>query len=422
MAVTLRFMMQGAESGDILTESLATVSGVTIQTTRLRSGKSYGYGLDYSVTGAHYLLDSAYGGLGDEIIFLSGWAGLSAAPSSEATLMFELPGGSGTAYKHVTVGTDQKLRIYDKNGTRVGPDGLGITLPTTGGQEFHIIFDGITLPTVYIKVYSDTGEVNAFDTGLTKSQFWGWTAGNTFQLGWGEYNVPSSRAFTLYPVDLVMQEGVAAGDAPHLTAYPRYLSVGQDSQRMTSEGNYNSWGNDYTYVNEAGANDGDTTSRGSTGANAKQTMKSSSANPVPASPTPTIDWVQLRDVGKIGFTNKLGGHFMVRLGGVDSIDSQGNSATRTTSYSGGGWGSSTGENAKVYGFAWVRGNFDPNTLEVGWQTEGTSGFQYSPIVTKQPNVQIIYHTAVLPAGTTPPPPATGAALTRRLRQLVGVGI
>ena len=392
MAFTLRtfWAFQDGESGDNTCERYLGTN-VVVTTSRKQTG-TYGYSHDYTLTGSQAIGSTTQGQIsGGRHLVVSFAAGVSAAPSAAANLFVRKV--SDTYYNHVTIGTDRKLRFYDKGGNQVGSASTTL-IPTTGVQEVHIVFDGMTLSTVYIKVYFGGTEELAFDTGLSWANFFDEGVGEFYL---GDPNNTSDKGFVLYSDDVVIMESFVAGDAVHLTNYPRLRGIGR--QIPTAVGTHNQWdapvgdATKYGAVDDSGTHDGDTTYVPEFDKGTKQTFTSTTANPIPSGAT--LDFVQLRNIGKLT-TNKLGARFLLKKGN-DERNFDTNSATPNSSYSGG----LVVPALRPGGGTWVRADAEPGTIQFGWQSENDPSFDTGAQVTKQLGPHWIYPEANLAAGTTP---------------------
>ena len=239
-----------AESGDKTCENNLTDNGFVQNTSGRQQTGSYGYRHDYTQLGSNFVTTGQRIPTATDIVVLSFAAGVDAAPNAAGPIFGFRDAGGALTYNHITLGTDRKLRFYDKNGTQVGPASTTL-IPTTGMQEVHIVFDGKTLSTVYIKVYFGGTEELAFDTGITPANFWCLNQGFFFL---GAFGNNTNKNFTLYTDDFIVRVSSTASDAPHLTAYPRLRGEGGNSTQPTSMGAYDTWspssGTDFLFYNK----------------------------------------------------------------------------------------------------------------------------------------------------------------------------
>src|SRR3990167_1328385 len=337
-------------------------------------------------------ISGVYAGGNNRIMSVQGFLGLSAAPSSEITLIVDAVGN-----KLVGIGTDRKLYFYDKGGTQRGSASTTL-IPTAGLQEITIFWDGLTLSTVWISVFFGASEELAFDTGVSYVNFFGNIVN---QLDWGEILAAgTNRRAQLFADDLYGNRTTTAGDAPHLVAYPRHRGNGLIATPPDSEGTYTAWGgntatpNTWQDIDET-PNNGDTDSRDTATKSINHTFKSSAANPIPTGGTPVK--VQMRCVSRLLGDNKVGAHFMLRLGGNETFTGLNSACGGGTSYG--------GKVAYVIvrpgGGSWARTDFDPNTLEFGWRSDNLATFETGPRITQQLGPEVVYYTASLGLSTTP---------------------
>jgi len=397
MAWIYRDNYHSAEAQDLIAEAGLGYSNLSIQSTRVATG-ARGFAHDYTTSGSPRIGPSPGFPAAGELIAVSMFAGVDVAPTLEGSLWCLWEDSPAAVYRHIRVGTDRKVRIYDKNGVQRGPTST-TTIPTNaigGMREIVVFFDGLTLSTVWVSVFFDGVEELAFDTTLSWGNFF--ATGAFIGNGYGDQTVPAGGyGFTLYTDDLATKRSVTAGDAPHLTAYPRLRGNGQMQTPPTSVG-LDEWestdcvGAKYQCVDDLGGHDGDTTRVITVVKGKKQTFKYAAANPTP-NPC-TIDLVQLLCVGKLG-ADKLGAACMVALGASETFGT-GNSATPTSTYSRGGYTAT-----RPGGGAWTRADAEPGVLAFGWRSENDPAIGTSATMTLQGGPTWVYYTASLPLATTP---------------------
>ena len=400
-------IFHSGESRDVVTEKLP--ANMILQTTRTQTG-SRGFQHTLSTNNAQASLPGVTGinefGKSWSLVGCSGAIGLSAAPSSEMMLLFNI--GYSPVKKVVTIGTDRKLYFYAQDGTQVGTATTN-TIPTTGLQEVTILFDAATTGIVWITVFFGTTQDVSFSTGYTYASFFGVFVGG---LSWGEdLSGGVNRGADLFTDDLYIRRSETAGDAPHLSAYPRPRGNGLANIVPDSEGTYHAWTSDQNpspnsdlSIDET-PHDSDTTNIYTATKGAKHTFKSSTANILP-DPC-TILKVQLRDVGKLMDAAKLGAGFMMRRGGVDIIGGEIVAATsQTTTYGG-------GVDATSFITGWVRADFNANATEFGWQSENNAGFDTGARITQQLGPEIVFYTASLGLATAPTKPVSKSIFVKQ---------
>lgn len=389
-----RYPIHSAEwddlDADLITHNLG-IANVSTTNARSQTG-SRCYALDLNGASKRALLHQlpARASSG-QMKYLSCAVGLDVAPSSEMALVYAAaftPSPPPAHHRHVRIGTDRKLRFYDKNNIQRGPASTGV-IPTAGLQELCIAFDGLTLSTLWINVAFGTTWEAGFDTGITWADFF--TDSRT--LFWGDYlSAAEDRGCTLFIDDGVGQTTADSAEVPHIRQYERWRVNG--AMRPDGNGTYTEW------LNQAGAaatfaevdaselpnNDGDTTYWTPPGAS-RQLVKSSAANPLPVGAT--VGWAIQRDVGR-QFTTKASYLNLLRLGGAD-LTSPFVFALGT-----GYLGNYTFDLARPGGGAWIRADFDPNVLEFGVQSTEAAGrctLHFGP--------EAAYYTTLLPLAPTP---------------------
>lgn len=381
------------ESQDATCEQLP--ANMVLQTTRTQTG-SRGFQHTLSTNNAQARLDGLYGvNDGSTLIACSGAIGLSAAPSSEMMLIHH----STNNHKVVSIGTDRKLYFYANNGAQVGTASTN-TIPTTGLQEVTIFFDGITLSTVWISVFFGTTQDISFDTGYSWADFF---HGSIGQLYWGE-NLSGgvNRGADLFTDDLYIAKSSTAGDAPHLTAYPRPRGNGLANIATSSEGTYHAWvgntasPNTWQDIDETPHNS-DTDYRDTSTKNIRHTFKSSTANILP-DPC-TIIKVQMRSVGRLLGGGKYGAHFYLIRGGSGLVGGLNAATSQSETYGG-------GLDRTSFIDGWVRADFNANATEFGWESENHPVLETGPRITQQLGPEIVYYTASLGLSTKPTKPVS----------------
>lgn len=402
MAYSNDVYLNAGESQDAKTEGIQ--GNITIQSSYVQTG-TRGFDFNYTATGASYLPANVF--FGTQILVVSGALGVDTPPTSEMGVFTDLDFGEGGGHKrYIRIGTDRKIKIYDKNGIQRGPSSTTLIpimppYPSNTLQEFHVVFDGLTLPTVFVKVYFGGTEELAFDTGLSPSNFF--ATGSNTQPNFGD-GPASSLGAHMYADDLVARSSSLASDAPHLIAYPRLKGNGGMQTPPTSNGTYSAWTvypaatNAWNDVDETGGNDGDTTNInalvGAGGTNIAHTFKSSAANPLP-DPC-TVAFVNIHITAKSGSVEKnAGAHFRVRLNGTDSDDAT--HIAMAASYTGYIWKNVP----RPGGGSWAQADANSNTLEFGAITAALSALAANPYITLYPGPLWIYYTDTLASGTTP---------------------
>jgi hypothetical protein len=396
---------QGGKVADTSYEDIDSAISLHGFFSRVQTG-TRGFAIDYKIIGGgddhNRFIDGSetIAQSDNHIIACSFSVGLDAAPTTEIGIIGRALVTGLQSPEYVRIGTDRKIRIYDKDGVQRG-DATASLIPTSGFQEVVVIFDWITLSTVWVVVFFGTTEELAFDTTVSPDDFFDWrSSSTTFRFG-GEPQVDSGCV--AYLDDLVMRDSTVAGDAPHLTAYPRLRINGGRQQKSDANGSYTAWSGDYTDVDETGDHDADTTYTETTTEDAKETYKSSSANSIPAGAT--IHSVRPCAVGRRigGKTGAQGAYIFLKIGANEAENSIQQYAF--DSYQIGFWLGAS----RPGGGSWVRSDFDPNNLEYGHRAASTDA---SPRLTKMLYPSICYSEASLPLSTTPVAVAA-AGLTER---------
>lgn len=359
---------------------------------------------------------------------LSGAFAVTAAPTTPIELVTSTTGATlpdvANSY-YVTIGTDRKIRIYDGIGNQHGTASTTLIPLSSGGsmQEMHIVFDGLTLSTVYVKVYFGATEELAFNTGKVYEDFF--AGGANRYLYWGEVP-PSGRGATLYGDDLYMRRSDDSAEAPHLVRYPRFRGNGSiDATPPAANGDEPGWNegtgtDDYNEVDETGGNDGDTSFIGETGNSVKELYHYTAASPIPADGGGAAYVplkVQQRVVHRLTGASKVGHQFLHKFGGTEASTTP-DEGQPSTDYVGG----MLANLAKPGGGSWARADADlsggNSKLQFGVITQ--SAGDIGSRVTLLPGPEWIYYDNTdankLEVGTTPTAGAGGDR--RRLAQFV----
>jgi hypothetical protein len=281
---------------------------------------------------------------------------LSGAPSSgkDISLLSTLTDNG----RYVRVGDDRKIRIYDKNGNLVAGPSTS-TLPTSGaGPVLTIVFEMLTLPTVWVAVIFDTTEEIAVDTGVSPTDFWG-----TGVIVFGD--VEGAKGANVHVDDLTWSFSSVAGDAPHTVAFPILEGYGLLQRPPTDDGTHTAWtGNAFDVDDVDDTNDINTATKG-----AKETNKFDTSNPIPAGYTVKI--VNTRVRGRLQGAAKLGASSLLRLSGSEAVGVLG--AWTTDFEPNGRFG-----HPRPGGGTWTRADFDltggVSDLEFGVQAEDNPSF------------------------------------------------
>ena len=362
---------EGDDKDFVTTSNRVGVVNVSRQTSRVQTGAG---GLDFDLTtnGNRAVLFATNITASANIYVYRGYFGLDTAPTSEMALIYGSLTSTGASggESYVTIGTDRKLRLYDKSANLLLTSTA--TIPTTGLQEVTIIIDCKTLATVWVSFIFGATEDSYVDTGRTVSNMF--TAGSE-SIFWGEaLDGSTNRGCHLYADDLTSRYTDQAGDAPHTVAYPRLNIYG--AVNPTTLGNYSAWDardgetitmgtSDVTYIDdgELPTHDGDTQTLASVTVNEKFTVKSTVANPLP-DPW-TVAWVAVCAVLRITDAAKIPPYALLRLTGTDLAPGTGGGASTTFV------GIQEPFSTQPDLGAWVRADADASTLEWGLQNSAT---------------------------------------------------
>lgn len=340
------------------------------------------------------------------IIPLSLALAVSADPTSAAGVVYHntaagAPATGGKVY--VKIETDRRLGIYTKNGALLGKSVTQVPSGASGTpQEFTVIWDGLSLPSVFVIIFAGDAVDATFDTGLA----WADVFDSSIRQTWlGEYlDTGVNRGCIVFIDDGMLPKSTTASDAPHLAAYPRVRV--SEPVNTTTVGNYNAWDSDDgaggidsatsdpTYIDngELPTHDGDSSYLQSTTDGEAFTMKSTDANPIPVGAT--IISVEQRMVARLTGAGKLPASFRHRLSATDADVAPGAIwSNYSTSYVG------TGHHniAKPGGGSWAQSDFASSTLEWGCVNLTLSGSR----ITLMLGPSVAYHTDTLPLSRTP---------------------
>lgn len=334
------------------------------------------------------------------LMVVHGFLKLSATPTSEVTIW------SDTGGQQLRINTSKQLAIYDKSNNLLNTPADSVLFSTSAFVEFYVFFDGKTdSGDVMIWVVQTATEKEAFLSGKAYSAIFDLTSPET---GFGDPDTPSGGVgCKLFMDDIQMRRSNVAADSPDLLAYPRLKSAGGESYLPKVAGTASDWSNDYTYVDETGAHDGDTTKIIGGVVDQIENWKSTDANPIPSSPTPTIEAVHFYGVGKIDVEGKDGAGWQLEIHGNENV-SLPTVIANSLSYKHQRWSDAPHKpaNGGPQDHLWHHADFDANTLI--WGVKNPPAPQDpSNSVTKLVGPTIVYHTAHLPLLTARPVAAGG---------------
>lgn len=392
--------------------SYVGVVAVTRQTTRVQTGAA-GYDFDLSVNANRAVLAAARNlTLPGFVEVFQGYFGLDTAPTIATTLLCVSSAATGTTAdfaKFVEIGTDRKLRCYDKTGAQVGPTSTTL-IPTTGLQEVTIVVNKLTLSTVYISVFFGGTEELAFDTGLTTANMFGQQ-----YLFWGEPLGAANRGCHLYADDMTSRLTSTAADATHITAYPKFNIYG--GVNLTSAGSYAAWdsmsGNTVDFANSLAAyidtgelptHDGDTSHLQTEVEGEKFSFLSTVANPLP-DPC-TVEWAAFPVVLRLTGAAKETPTILIKIGASEDSTIVVSDSGASTTFAGGQGVSGTEPDTT----AWERADADASTLEVGCVAASADA---GARVTLMVGPWWVVYEAVLPLSSVPQPAQAGDVQRRR---------
>ncbi|OGF22106.1 MAG: hypothetical protein A2V63_13375 [Candidatus Eisenbacteria bacterium RBG_19FT_COMBO_70_11] len=384
-------------------------SAAILQTTDVQTG-GYGLELPLNVSGTKSFL-RGYVPLETpcllEIHALLRTPGAPAA-SGLTVLSAEVLDPSG---RYVRIGTDTKLRFYDKDGNQLGDPS---TSTFDSKREAVISFDGLTLQNnVLIALFVDGVQEVSTVTGLAWDQLFHYPEA-TYGAVFGENLAAGvNRGARLRLDDAVMCWSLDANEAPHLYHLPRLRMNGGMNLPPTSEGAYTEWEvaspdvspDTWKNIDDTPGNDGDTSHCGTNNKAKRHLFKSSATNPIPADAT--IHKLDGRAVVRSTGASKFSTNLMLRLGGAD-LEVPGPIPFATT-YAGYIWQ----DMPRPGGGPWTPADLDPNTLEFGWKSYNHPDFATGVRVTLQPAPVALYSTAVLPLAASPFPGPTPHERIRR---------
>jgi hypothetical protein len=314
---------------------------------------------------------------------------LSGAPTSEAGLLCE--NVQGPTVRTLTIGTDRKLRLYDRSGTFLGASTTPIT--TTAGQftRVTLVKDGHNTRTwVWVDGVLEI-QANSADTIPTLVFLDGMTYGERLAAG-------VSRGANLFARFFVLRTSSAAADSPLSTAYPDLLCAGGRSRPPTSEGIWAHWNNGTTPspntwqdVDEFPGNDDTDRIAEVDQGDFRHVFRTNTANPLPADAT--VVACQIQHVGRVLDAGKDYASIIIANSSGSHQTSLG--LQPTTTYRGFGWAF----DVRPDGGAWTRADFDPNVLHFG--VKAANLVDEGAAVTSQPGPIAIYYTSLLPQPTLP---------------------
>lgn len=337
----------------------------------------------------------------------------AAAPSSEIGIVTD--GTQGPTKRWFRIGTDMKLKFYDQTGTLITS---GLTaLATSTEYECVVVFDGLTLATVWVSLTlgpasGTLAEDAAKDTGIAPGTF----AATTDLQYLGEWIAAaggSNHGKTFSARYGIARSSPIAGDAPHLTAYPRLLGYGAGvvtvSGDLTEYPNGTTPGaNSYQDVDEAGAGDGNKwADLGNLTVIHTQLAAHGTANTLSSSAV--IANAQIRMTAKLDAAGKVQGTGTLRLAGTTYVGgaSQGNGLD-TTVYSGRGTRFVTNPATSA---AWIYTDWDLSAgvskWQFGVQVIASGSVKTGDYVDVIRGLEAIYSTANMPLTMTP---TTGGSL------------
>ncbi len=316
--------------------------------------------------------------------------------------------GTQLGHRYAALDTGGGIRIYNKSGQlRAVAAGQ---ISSTTAKSVAIVFDGLTLSTVWVSIVVNGTEVASFDTLNTWTQMFD----TTKVLSVGEYLPPTYNPNTiLYVDDVVLETSYTASDAPHLVQYPAFKISGGATTPATSEGNYTAWtnstdggscsaaANKWTAISET-PNDGGCHYVTSTVGGAKESFKNSAANPIPVGAL-GVRYPVGKMVAALRGAGKVSPGVFLRLGGTDSsLFSAGSIGTAYVG-TGGVFESRPG------GGSWARADAAPGTIEFGCGNPDVGGVPVGANTTQLFGPEWLYWTALLPLTSTP----TIAAVTQQ---------
>ena len=392
----------------------AIVGTVTVprQTTRTQTGAGGG-DVDLTTNGNKGVVRLIQVGNTQNTVITGYWS-VDAAPSSEAAVIYGSTAGSAAGGKsYVTIGTDRKVRFYDKNANLVGSASTTL-VPTAGLQQFTIEYNCLTLSTVWITLWLAETEELSFDTGLSLANFF--TNGDW--LFFGEHLGAFNRGCHIYFDDLVPLITGTEADSGYATAIPipHIYGNGNPDTGTAGTGDWpaGEWnegtGSTFAEVDnsELGTHDSDTSYLQSTVTGEEFYLSTTSANPLP-DPCTVLGAVQ-RIVHRATGGDKTVGTAVFKLGGTKGADTY--IVAPPTTYVGNMCGAIR-EPTSADSQAWVRADADASTLQ--WGGETTSGGTAGERVTLMLGPNWVIYDDTLPLSTAP---TTASGERRRLGAVI----
>ena len=368
----------GGEHQDVEMEFPEGENNMALQSTNKNTGDD-AIRWNHSAASAHQFTtdaDVSAGNLDGKLIALSGLFKLSGTPSSDIALLTQSAGA-----RLIRIGTDKKLRVYDKSGAVVaGPSSAALS--TVALERVTVWYDDLTLLNVWIVCMIEDTEEFAVNTGLSMGDLFAFGSGRKFFIG----DNLGSRGADLDGDDVSFMQSTTAGDAPHLERYRKYVAVGGFMRPPTADGSHTAWSNNgYLDVDESPPDDS-TTEVGTVTKGAKETYHAyddTVQNPIPTGFE--ISYVTVRAKTQLVDAAKLGTDILLRDASANEVVLQ--LIAGTTTYTTKGGLTST----NPAGGVWVRGDFDDDggspkrsKLQFGLQS------QNNPDVDTAPNVTAIY--------------------------------
>lgn len=296
-------------------------NGMAVQTTRVNTG-TYGGLFSNNGAGGHYFdaVNMTAAQANGAINVMSIWAGLNGTPTSDVALVSQ---SGATTERQVRIGTDLKLRIYDKDENQLGPASAS-SITTSSLDHIVVIFDSLTLGSndLWIAVIINGTEELAFRANRTATEFW--TTGGSEFVRYGDPTGNHGASSGIFFDDATWRRSGASGDAPQTVGYPKLLGVGGAMRLPIAEGTHSQWsplgaGTHYTEVDDtAGSPDDDTSYNEETVVDEKDTYQYGTSNPLPAA-SDVVDFVWHKGRTRLTGASKLGCNGLLRDSGGSEI-------------------------------------------------------------------------------------------------------
>ena len=261
-------------------------------------------------------------GAAGNIVAVGAHVSVSGSPTAEIGLWGFDSLTTGASKHSLRIGTDRKIKLYDTSNNLIASSSTAVSTTAASPTQVVAFYDALTLnPTVYVSVFIDGVEEIAAYTGLASAAV---PVGHRFGMKTPSGSNCGASMQAQYIFGMIT---ATLADAPSSAQFPRLLALGGINLPPTSEGTYAAFSNPttaspntYQDVDETGGNDGDTSriadlQLADPKTRHKHTFNYSAANPLGGSET--IDWAQLKSVGRVGGSGKNFANFYMVLAGSE---------------------------------------------------------------------------------------------------------